>query len=253
MELLEGRLIYTLHGHKGAVITVAFSRAGDLFSSGGADRQVLLWRTNFDRKPYQDVLQQHSQRSTPDPPPHLSDIHPRAPHLHHPQPAAIQISPAVADTQSTDPHVIDLGPAAPHIKASFNDLPVHHYTSSRVEGWTGGESASSADPAAGNRTGADISSKGKGRREEEEMAHTHPLEVLSTHPSSLDFTLQHIVQQLDILTQTVSVLEERLTLTEDKMKECLQHQSQILKDIQASGERPRMSSDETDGSPLHFT
>lgn len=59
----------------------------------------------------------------------------------------------------------------------------------------GGESARRA----GNQTGADKG--GKGRRGEEESAQTHPLEVLSGHPSSLDSTLRHIVQQLDILTQ----------------------------------------------------
>ncbi|MEQ2222849.1 POC1 centriolar protein B, partial [Ilyodon furcidens] len=100
----------------GAVITVAFSRVGDLFASGGADCQVLLWKTNFDSKPYQTVLQQHSLRSTPDPPPHLSDIHPRTPHLHQAQPMAIQINPTVTDTQSTDPHVVELGQALHDIK-----------------------------------------------------------------------------------------------------------------------------------------
>lgn len=55
------------------------------------------------------------------------------------------------------------------------------------------------------------------------------------------------------LTQTVSVLEERLTLTEDKLKECLVHQSQILKDMRASGERQRTESEETDGSPVLST
>ncbi|XP_047451326.1 POC1 centriolar protein homolog B isoform X1 [Mugil cephalus] len=265
LDLVEGRLIYTLHGHKGAVITVAFSRAGDLFASGGADSQVLLWRTNFDSKSYQDVLQQHSRRSTPDPPPHLSDIHPRIPHLHHPQPTAIQISRTVADTQSTDPHVIELGQAIhsnslsnswtrsrpteePTDRHHANGVPTRHFASSRVEGWTGGESARGA----GRQTGADKG--GKGRREEEETVQTHPLEVLSGHPSSLDSTLRHIVQQLDILTQTVSVLEERLTLTEDKLKECLLHQSRILKEVRESGQRPRSpESDETDGSPVSFT
>lgn len=53
--------------------------------------------------------------------------------------------------------------------------------------------------------------------------------------------------------QTVSVLEERLTLTEDKLKECLLHQSQILKDVRVSGEWRRTESEETDGSADHFT
>ncbi|XP_007425729.1 POC1 centriolar protein homolog A-like isoform X2 [Python bivittatus] len=43
----------------------------------------------------------------------------------------------------------------------------------------------------------------------------------------LTSTLQHIVGQLDVLTQTVSILEQRLTLTEDKLKECLENQQKI--------------------------
>lgn len=54
-------------------------------------------------------------------------------------------------------------------------------------------------------------------------------------------------------TQTVSVLEERLTLTEDKLKECLLYQSQILKDVRPSGTRQRTESEESDGSPVDST
>ncbi|CAB1322790.1 unnamed protein product, partial [Coregonus sp. 'balchen'] len=76
-----------------------------------------------------------------------------------------------------------------------------------------------------------------GRREVEEEGEqemTSPLEVRSGLPMNFSSTLQCIVQQLDVLTQTVSVLEERLTLTEDKLKECLFNQSQIL--LQVRGE-----------------
>uniref|UniRef100_A0A3B3XLB7 POC1 centriolar protein homolog A n=1 Tax=Poecilia mexicana TaxID=48701 RepID=A0A3B3XLB7_9TELE len=48
LDLVEGKLLYTLHGHQGAVTCVAFSRAGDYFSSGGSDEQVLVWKSNFD-------------------------------------------------------------------------------------------------------------------------------------------------------------------------------------------------------------
>uniref|UniRef100_A0A8C7ZSA9 POC1 centriolar protein homolog B n=1 Tax=Oryzias sinensis TaxID=183150 RepID=A0A8C7ZSA9_9TELE len=221
LDLLEGRLIYTLHGHKGAVTSVAFSQAGDLFASGGGDRQILLWRTNFDSKSYQDVLQKHGRRATPDPPPHLSDIYPRSPHLHHPQDSAVQVLNISVTYQSSD-------------------FQARHVDTSRVETQKGDKSGSWVSSAAGNQTGA--FSTGKGRREEEETVLTHPLEVFSTHASSLDSTLQHIVRQLDILTQTVSVLEERLTLTEDRMKECLLHQSQILQNLQASREQQRSGS-----------
>ncbi|XP_024117640.1 POC1 centriolar protein homolog B isoform X2 [Oryzias melastigma] len=258
LDLLEGRLIYTLHGHKDVVKSVGFSQAGDLFASGGGDCQILLWRTNFDRKSYHDVLQKHGQRSTPDPPPHLSDIHPRSPHLHHPQDSTVQVSPAVADTRSADPQVIELG-QPPHSNMFMNsftrwkpahgststyqssDFQTRHIATLRAESQKGDKSGSWVTSAAGNQAGA--FSTGKGRRKEEETVLTHPLEVFSSHPSSLDSTLQHIVQQLDILTQTVSVLEERLTLTEDRMKECLLRQSQILQNVRASRENRRSESD----------
>ncbi|XP_053740880.1 POC1 centriolar protein homolog B isoform X3 [Synchiropus splendidus] len=203
LDLLEGRLIYTLHGHKGAVLTVAFSKAGDLFASGGADGQVLMWRTNFDTKSYKDVLVQHSRRSTPDLPPHLTDIHPRVPHLHHPQASSIQHS----GTQSPSPEQA-------HRRLSEAFVKQH------VADWTADEHASSSV----NQTGhAPI---GRAAREQ---GTSRPAEKVSSGPSSgLTSTLQHIVRQLDILTQTVSVLEERLTLTEDKLKECLDHQTHII-------------------------
>ncbi|XP_034083180.1 POC1 centriolar protein homolog B-like [Gymnodraco acuticeps] len=137
-----------------------------------------------------------------------------------------------------------------------NGLPARNRASSGVGGWMGDESTSRAKRGASVWTGGN--GGGRGRREEEdeeeedeeeERGQTYPLEVLSAPPSSLDSTLRHIVKQLDILTQVNGVgAEERLTLTEDKLKECLLNQSQILKDVQ-SGER----SQETDGSPVHFT
>lgn len=47
-DLLEGRPLYTLQGHNGPIIAAAFSASGDHFASGGNDEQVFLWRTNFD-------------------------------------------------------------------------------------------------------------------------------------------------------------------------------------------------------------
>ncbi|KAM9854514.1 uncharacterized protein ACBR49_003067 [Aulostomus maculatus] len=163
--------------------------------------------------------------------------------------------------QSTDPHVTEVGQAGhnnmllcgqTHLSpthASTNshhssNVPERHIASSGVEGWMGEESAGGAASTArgGRRWG-----------EEESRGQTEPLNVSSSHPPGLNSTLQHIVQQLDILTQTVSVLEERLTLTEDKLKECLFHQSQILSDIQASRGRWWTESEETDGPPAHFS
>ena len=39
----------------------------------------------------------------------------------------------------------------------------------------------------------------------------------------LTSTLDHIVQQLDILTKTVAILETRLTMTESKLQDMNEH------------------------------
>uniref|UniRef100_A0A8B9JCN8 POC1 centriolar protein homolog A n=1 Tax=Astyanax mexicanus TaxID=7994 RepID=A0A8B9JCN8_ASTMX len=45
--------------------------------------------------------------------------------------------------------------------------------------------------------------------------------------AALANTLEHIVGQLDVLTQTVGMLEQRMTLAENKLKECLLNQREI--------------------------
>lgn len=80
-----------------------------------------------------------------------------------------------------------------------NGLPQRHVGSSRAEGWMRDKSGGREGATAGSQTGGNR--RGRGRREEEERGQTHPLEVLSSHPSCLGSTLRHIVQQLDILTQ----------------------------------------------------
>lgn len=49
-DLREGQLMYTLHGHEGATTSACFSPGGEFFASAGADEQVMVWRTNFDRE-----------------------------------------------------------------------------------------------------------------------------------------------------------------------------------------------------------
>ena len=48
-DLREGQLFYTLNGHEGAATCCEFSPGGDFFATGGADANVMVWKTNFDR------------------------------------------------------------------------------------------------------------------------------------------------------------------------------------------------------------
>ena len=49
LDLHEGHLFYTLHGHQSGATATAISPDGAFFASGGDDSQVLIWKTNFDR------------------------------------------------------------------------------------------------------------------------------------------------------------------------------------------------------------
>ncbi|XP_067090892.1 POC1 centriolar protein homolog B isoform X1 [Osmerus mordax] len=246
LDLLEGRLIYTLHGHKGPVFAVAFSRGGELFASGGTDAQVLVWKTNFDIIDYRELLSKHSQRVSLDPPPHLLDIYPRGPHLHSPQSGAIKINPVVADTQSTDPDVIDVDQTLYSFMV-VNQFPVLHGNTDCHSAGLPGRQVASPGPSegasdCGQGSPSPSPSRPGGGAEEggrEETGDWNTQEVPSAAPMGFHTTLQHIVHQLEILTQNVSMLEKRLTLTEDKLKECLHNQIQILQGQGENKEKKR--------------
>ena len=63
-DLLEGKIFYTLHGHQGQAMAVAFSKGGDYFASAGHDEQVMVWKTNFDQIPHQDLVDSRHQKSS---------------------------------------------------------------------------------------------------------------------------------------------------------------------------------------------
>ncbi|NXM31533.1 POC1B protein, partial [Oxyruncus cristatus] len=207
LDLLEERLIYTLHGHKGPVLSVAFSKGGEKFASGGADAQVLLWKTNFDSFDYKEVLKHNFRRTHIDEPPHLLDIYPRSPHLHDEKLQSIEVDPTcdVTDTRTRDPPVIEI-----RTSSSFS-TPVDGKTEEL------------------HRPPASVLARSSKRKSENESRSAVHNEDKQTGISrSLDSALEHIVGQLDVLTLTVSVLEHRLTSAEDKLKECLEDQQILL-------------------------
>ncbi|NXP04218.1 POC1B protein, partial [Thinocorus orbignyianus] len=207
LDLLEGRLIYTLHGHKGPVLSVAFSKGGEKFASGGADSQVLLWKTNFDSFDYKEVLKHHIRRTHIDDPPHLLDIYPRSPHLHDEKLQSVEVDPSfgVTNTQTLDPPVIEI---------SSNST------------FSAPDDVSSEDLR--YRPASVLAASPKRASENEGESAVHSVDKQTGISPSLGSALEHIVDQLDVLTLTISILEQRLTLTEDKLKECLENQQKML-------------------------
>ncbi|XP_075712925.1 POC1 centriolar protein homolog B isoform X3 [Rhinoderma darwinii] len=219
LDLLEGRLLYTLHGHQGPVLSVAFSRDGEQFASGGTDAQVLVWKTNFDIFDDKEICKMQQKRLFPEAPPHLNDVYPRSSHFHRSSEPSIQINPMfeVADTQASNPPIIDVRnltsneQVAPIMK---QETPLRRpYASMEELHSFSGNPRKSASVPYNTSPPLPTASKRRGHQEKQPDAQ-----------SSLSSTLEHIVDQLSILTQTVSILEHRLTLTEDKLKECLENQ-----------------------------
>ncbi|NXH19929.1 POC1B protein, partial [Bucco capensis] len=206
LDLLEGRLIYTLHGHKGPVLSVAFSKGGEKFASGGADVQVLLWKTNFDAFDYKEVLKHNIRRTHIDEPPHLLDIYPRSPHLHAEKLQTVEVNPTfdVTNTQTLDPPVMEI------ISSSrFSTL----------------DDVSSEDVQYPSASLLANSRRKSGSESESTM---HSVGSPRGFSSSLANALENIVDQLDVLTLTISILEQRLTSTEDKLTKCLENQQKML-------------------------
>ncbi|NXK87235.1 POC1B protein, partial [Formicarius rufipectus] len=207
LDLLEERLIYTLHGHKGPVLSVAFSKGGEKFASGGADAQVLLWKTNFDSLDYKEVLKHNFRRTHVDDPPHLLDIYPKSPHLHNEKVQSVEVNPTfdVTDIQTPDPPVIEV-----RSSSSFSTLG-------------DGKTEELHRPPA-----SVLARSSKRKSENESRSTVYNWENQTGISPSLDSTLENIVGQLDVLTLTISVLEQRLTSAEDKLKECIEDQQILL-------------------------
>ncbi|XP_062611577.1 uncharacterized protein LOC134273392 [Saccostrea cucullata] len=203
-DLLEGRLFYTLHGHQGPCTAVVFSKSGEYFASGGSDEQVLVWKTNFDQLDFSEVLQSHKNKQEETTPcdPSVSDIPPRV--VKKPaKPKSPRGYDARTELKNMDDEsvpVTDVGPAmfAPEQQNGVSfDIDVRN-----------------SEPEPTIRTTKD------------RPATTQQLEPQAL-PPQLAKTLEQIVGQLDVLTQTVSLLEQRLTMTENKLRECIDNQQRL--------------------------
>ncbi|XP_056654598.1 POC1 centriolar protein homolog B isoform X4 [Monodelphis domestica] len=251
LDLVEGRLIYTLQGHTGPVFAVSFSKGGQQFTSGGADAQILLWKTNFDEMSYKDLLKKNIKRLHFDAPPHLLDIYPRTAHHHDRKPDSVEINPKleVVNLQTSDPLVVDVvssdtsnsttsHSAQPPLRihgpppSTKMDHPTATLSSQGIP--TANEippddsTPHFLNPVLGHP--ASISSTVSMEKKPEDKGNSIPFMAADGQrsiPMAVTDALEHIMEQLNVLTQTVSILEQRLTLTEDKLKDCLENQQKI--------------------------
>ncbi|EOA93596.1 WD repeat-containing protein 51A, partial [Anas platyrhynchos] len=218
LDLLEGRLLYTLHGHQGPATCVAFSRAGDFFASGGSDEQVMVWKTNFDAADYGEVLKTQKSGSSVDGTYHSL--------------VGSYIIFGLKNAQKNEREVIYFSPPFSLFPPSFlcplllSKLSVETRELFSISGilyLAGRNEVASQFLMSSLIQEMDCGVHLK-KTKTQDSGRNHEQQ----QDSSLATTLEHIMGQLDVLTQTVSILEQRLTLTEDKLKECLENQQKII-------------------------
>ena len=166
-DLCEGQLFYTLHGHQGAATSGRFSPTGEFFASGGADEQVLVWKTNFDKKAEKTSEKNASSKRRP--------------------------NVAAAGEPKTKPK----SKTSSQPKAIANPLPEKEAHQEKVV---------RAEDSSSHQVTEAVEVAQAGSMYSNEVQ------------DALANTLSHIVSQLDVLAQTMALMEERMTITEDRVK-----------------------------------
>ncbi|KAI8915504.1 WD40-repeat-containing domain protein [Powellomyces hirtus] len=258
-DVKEGHLFYTLHGHKNGPTTAAtFSPQGDYFATGGSDSQVMVWKSNFDsiarmveederakeqaasqrrKSPHShsQPVYQHTLYTEPTRTRTSSPLRPALP----PKTASGGIATHRKQTESATTHP----PPAPAIVDVGTSIFAEQDLEERV----------AAPPTGSTRTspikrGMAIPAS----HPQDQPSFSAPLEV-RTIPDELASTLQHIVRQVDVLTQTMSILESRLTMNEDRVVDMSQRFGEAVDRIEWMASKLASSnSTGTAGNPAHM-
>uniref|UniRef100_A0A0V0JBR9 POC1 centriolar protein homolog A n=1 Tax=Schistocephalus solidus TaxID=70667 RepID=A0A0V0JBR9_SCHSO len=220
-DLLEGRPLYTLNGHRGAATAVGFSSTGAYFASGGADEQVFLWKTNFDQVDGRDsvLLTTRVRQSV------LKEHHPNETYCSQRYGAGDAVCdsmPQVPPFASAQSHVTSTAAAEETLlldgEAQSRRQPYRERPSQKIIQYREMaphmevvDSPQTAPPRPPSNIPASSSSTKENEKTKSESGH-----LPTQTPPGLAETLENILTQLNILTQTVSILEQRLTMVEDK-------------------------------------
>jgi hypothetical protein len=233
-DLLEGKIFYTLHGHQGAALSVAFSKGGEYFASAGNDEQVMVWKTNFDQIPYQEFLESRQQKMVEVPTPQSSAklsqtsndvIHARsglggsaATLQREPSPLTIPLNESVAQgddeefMKSMDPTSAAIAYATTPSKGV--GLNVHQrrpnskklsFTHFSVDNLSSNGNTNGSNNGSSTGSGSILkkltSSSSNEIEKQQQLKQEQQQQYQQIAPPNLASTLEHIVQQLDILTQ----------------------------------------------------
>ena len=238
-DLREGQLLYTLRGHepsssssthgssgKGAPTACAFSPgAGTFLASGGADKRVLVWKTNLDEGaasslsgdgPASEYLEASTPLVTEKPFTSSSSSFSGRQAAASPRTTAMKASPAqpLRPTNRVNKGLMTSsqsgrgGAEMHHKEYRVDDVREGHQTFTASPPPPHVSTTSSIPPAAVPPPPPLTSSS---------AAAPPPSMSRDALPEVLTSTLDHIVGQLDMLTRTMQILEARVSHTEDRI------------------------------------
>ncbi|KAJ4439632.1 hypothetical protein ANN_07760 [Periplaneta americana] len=222
MDLLEGRPIYTLQGHEGSITSVAFSANGEYFASGGADQQILVWKTNFDR---QDLLREFPQQS---PQSYLKEA---SSEINSPDTFQVDARKAISD--KSQPDIVEMAVESKDSERSNILLDTAaNCNTSETQGIVRDENFNPNKYKAKDDHGDSpslVTVRAKYSKQKHHSIHTSSSDSSKSHISpnqSTDgdnsqvlTTLENLCGQVETLRQTVLLMEQRLTILEDKVKD----------------------------------
>eukprot|EP01038_Epipyxis_sp_PR26KG_P008808 gene8808-11891_t len=208
-DLREGRLLFTLQGHSGPVNAASFSKDGHFFASGGADQLAMVWKTNLVgvQAPVIEWGQGQKPRSVTTPTnlntshviPSLNIRYLMTHRLFSAHISSSNKSSSPANKISSPLFASSKG-LNPAITSSYEPVLKNRTTAAEVE----------AKTATNNST-----------NNQNNNNHKSNSSSLSSLPPALTNTLEHIIKQLDIITETMSLMDQRLTNTENKVNKMM--------------------------------
>ncbi|ORZ40400.1 WD40-repeat-containing domain protein [Catenaria anguillulae PL171] len=187
-DLVEGHLLYTLHGHKENLPTTAavFSPRGEYFATGGMDGQVFVWKSNL-----------------------LAGTgEPAIPGL-----GTGGVTAAGGQDAAGQQEVVNLGPPLFADTKTFGRRPPTSTSNPRPP-----TTSRTKPPAPHNPSPPTL--PGTASTSADDQPTTSPLEIKSL-PLSLTTTLETIVAQLDVLTSSMQLFEHRLGACEERLQTSL--------------------------------
>ncbi|KAJ3124328.1 POC1 centriolar protein A [Nowakowskiella sp. JEL0407] len=220
-DLTEGHLFYTLHGHSNGPTTSAiFSPNADFFATGGSDAIVMVWKSNFTEILKEIRTEVKSTESFEKVEKRSGGGEKRS--LVFEDKGGRKGKSNVAWSPE-NPEIVDIG------SPIFSKLSTESVTVSPTK-----KAALSIPPQPPAQAQIPTESVPKTASYEQKPTqssiHTSP-NVQEIHepktrklqvqeiPVHLSNTIKQIVEQVDMLTQTMSILETRLSLNEDKVSE----------------------------------